>query len=369
MTKILITRPAVDDPGGVTNYYTALEKYFSIGVTYFIIGRRTAMMGPVSNFFRLIKDYIYYIKEVGRGSYDLVHINPSLNMKGIIRDGVFILLGRFFRKKVIVFFRGWDSRFERVLEKYLLWLFYAVYDNADAFILLGDDFKRTMQKWGFRQPMYIETTVISDDTLRPFDVRNAIKKRSEGRRFKVLFLARLVREKGMYEAVDSVSLLQKKYDNIDLIIAGDGKDLEEIKEYVKMKNISNVFFPGYVVGAAKINLYEEASVYFLPTYYQEGMPNSVVEAMAFGLPVVTRPVGGIKDFFKNGKTGFFTESKDPRAFSDYIEKLYLDKGLRETMSFFNHNYAQERFMASKVAKRLEGIYSDVLQHQDKDRVV
>lgn len=70
----------------------------------------------------------------------------------------------------------------------------------------------------------------------------------------------------------------------------------------------------------KIETFISHDIYCFPTY-GEGMPVSLLEAMAFGFPVVTRPVGGIKDFFENGKHGFLTNSKDPEIFAELIEKF------------------------------------------------
>lgn len=90
------------------------------------------------------------------------------------------------------------------------------------------------------------------------------------------------------------------------------------------------------------------------------MPSSVLEAMAFGLPVITRPVGGLKDFFEDGKMGFITESKAPEAFADLMEKLITDCDDRKKIARYNQRYAREHFMASKVAKRIENIYREIL---------
>ena len=129
---------------------------------------------------------------------------------------------------------------------------------------------------------------------------------------------------------------------------------------MRTQNISPVTFTGYVRGGAKKSLFEESHVYCFPTYYGEGNPVSVLESMAFGLPVITRPVGGIADFFEPGKHGFITESKDPTVIASYIEKLYLDRELYKNISLYNYQYAKERFWASKVTERLEKIYADVL---------
>ena len=112
-------------------------------------------------------------------------------------------------------------------------------------------------------------------------------------------------------------------------------------------------------GQEKKELLETANIFCFPSY-GEGMPNVVIEAMAFGLPVVTRRVGGLADFFKDGEHGFFTTSKDPIIFADFIEKLLVNQQLYEEISLNNYQYARSNFLASCAAKRLEEIYRSVL---------
>lgn len=104
-------------------------------------------------------------------------------------------------------------------------------------------------------------------------------------------------------------------------------------------------------------------IYILPTYHGEGMPHSLLEAMGFGLPVITRPVGGVIDFFEHGKMGYITESKDPAVLAELIENLIEDAELRREMAIYNFKYAQQRFLSSEVVKRLERIYKDTMNEQ------
>jgi glycosyltransferase involved in cell wall biosynthesis len=116
---------------------------------------------------------------------------------------------------------------------------------------------------------------------------------------------------------------------------------------------------GYVVGQEKYRLLESSHILCFPTY-SEGFPNTIVEAMAFGIPVVTRPVGGIADFFKNGENGFATDSKDPIVFVNLMEKLLVDEDLYRKISLYNYQYAEENLVASQAASRLEKIYKSIL---------
>ena len=84
------------------------------------------------------------------------------------------------------------------------------------------------------------------------------------------------------------------------------------------------------------------------------------ESMDFELPVITRPFGRIKGFFKDGKMSFITESKKPAVFADFMKKLIIDCNGRKKIAQYNQQYAREHFMSSKVAGRIEEIYRSVL---------
>jgi len=72
-------------------------------------------------------------------------------------------------------------------------------------------------------------------------------------------------------------------------------------------------------------------------------------------------VGGIKDFFEDGKMGFITYSHKPEVFADLIERIIKDRQFRVKVSSYNNQYAKEHFMTSTVVKRLENIYHLVLK--------
>ena len=143
---ILLTHPDLNDPGGVSAYINKIKDKLSVPVFHFVVGKRPSR----ENFLiRLFKDYYLFIKNVKNSQIKIVHVNPSLKPKSFFRDGIFVLLAKFFRKKVIVFFHGWDATFEKQIERRYLWVFKFLYGKSDAFIVLANDFKNKLEFWGF----------------------------------------------------------------------------------------------------------------------------------------------------------------------------------------------------------------------------
>jgi glycosyltransferase involved in cell wall biosynthesis len=359
--KVLILHPDFADPGGVSSYYRKLKGNYAFPVEHYITGRRPGENGRLAQAVRLIQDYAKFLLKVGSGNHDIVHVNPSLDPRSFLRDGVFVILARLFNKKTVAFFHGWDDAFAEKITDDGARRFKYLYGNADAIVVLAEKFKKKLESWGCKQPIYREVIVMDDDVFNGFDIERGIEDRLKSEKWRILFLSRVVREKGIYETIEAVSMLAGKYPQIELVVAGDGKELENVKSFVKEKAAPNIIFAGYVTGEDKYRLLKSSHVFFFPTYYGEGFPNTIVEAMTFGLPVVTRPVGGIADFFRNGEHGFATESKDPAVFAAILEDLLKDRQLYRRISLFNRQYAKENLLASQAALRLEKVYETVLE--------
>lgn len=358
MYKVLVLCPSFDTPGGVATYYSLFNKYFisdKIMIEYYFVGRKSEISGLGDRVVNSMIDLLSLCRTIPK--HDLVHLNPSLDPKAIIRDGVYHFIAkRIYGKKTIVFFHGWEIPFEKFINKGFGRIFRLLF-NFDFAIVLANSFKQKLISWGYKDDsIEVETTAIDDDLLNGFSIENRIKELELRKQMRLLFLARIEKEKGILETIEAFQRLSGRYPSLQLAIAGDGPFMDETRKFVNRIGLKEkVVFLGYVRGEEKKSIFLHSDVYILPTY-REGMPISVLEAMAFGLPVVTRPVGGLKDIFINGEHGFLTGSKNPEVIASLIEKIILDKELREKMSITVHKYAKERFMAAEVAKRLEDIY-------------
>lgn len=353
--SIVVTAPVLDRSGGVAAYYATLKEHLQTQVHFCPAGSRADREPLIVAGARLLSDYGRFCRMAGASRCDLVHLNPSLGPKSLLRDGLSLLIAKVLGKKVLVFLRGWDGACESSIRNRHLSLFRRVYFKADAFIVLASQFQSVLREFGYDKPIYVETTVVPDEVFSRARIKLAHPK-LDSTGTNILFLSRIEEGKGIYEAIDAFRLLREKCPFATLTVAGDGAELENARTYVRTEALDGVRFLGWITGEQKHQAFSDADVYLFPTRWGEGMPNSVLEAMAYGLPVITRPVGGLVDFFEPGKMGYLTDSSDPRVLASLLERLARDPNLRQEIARYNHAFAGSNFAASVVARRLAEIY-------------
>ena len=340
--KILIPLPNKVYKGGICSYWSAMfesfKKFSDIEFKVIKIGNRGKnIFGPPLDqwrFHRAITEDI-----------DLAILNPSVLNRAFFREG--LLAKQLISKEVpfIVFFHGWDIEFEKRVDNYYREFFLNSFGHAKKIITLSPEARDTIIEWGYRDEVIVETTVVDSSLLKDF----SLEKKRKSRKIKILFLARMEVEKGVFELIEAFQILYKEFNNLELILAGNGTAYERVKEYVQ--DIEAIKMVGHIEGEEKANLFRESDIYSLPSY-SEGLPVSILEAMAFGLPIVTTSVGGLKHFFKENKMGYTTTPKDSRDLTEVLRLLILDKSKMVEMGRFNFDYAQKYLMSDTLSKRL-----------------
>lgn len=341
--KIVINTPSIlESRGGVANHFKGLKSYWKEDVSYNIIGDRNGIPGFIVLPFDLMKSLIKYLFN----KPEIVVLNPSLGKTALKRDALFLRIAKLFKIKVIVIFHGWNKNIEKLITENPKW-FLRNYEDVDKFLVLANEFKCKMQEWGINKPIALTTTKVDDELLSNFKIES--KKHGHN----ILFLARVEENKGILTTIKAFSIVKNKFPHVKLTVAGDGNALEKAKELVKEKLISDVVFTGKISGKELKSVFSKNSIYILPTTHGEGMPTSILEAMAFGLSIITRPVGGVKDFFEIQKMGYLVNNLDPKFYADIMIDLLSSQNKLNEIGNFNYYYAKKYFLASSVAASLE----------------
>lgn len=357
--EALVVCPDASMPGGVANYYNTLLPYLEVQHRRVSVGRRLVHEGPARSVTRLVQDYIALMYLLAHSNANTVILNPSLSWKAFIREGINLLISKAKGKRVVVLVHGWEPTFEKALASYLHVLVRYVYAKADAFIVLSLAFKESLLNMGIQAPIFVETTVVDDSVFDVSKTRGNCTDIAD-RRIRLLFLSRMDRGKGLDETIEAYRIVKKKYPEVILTLAGDGPELTRIKSDITEKGLKDIEVLGHVTGDDRTAAFRKSDIYLFPTTYGEGMPTTVLEAMAFGLPVITRPVGGVCDFFENEKMGFLTADKDPTVIAGLVERLIVNPSLRKEICSYNIEFAYRYFRASAVARRIEQILQDAV---------
>lgn len=176
--------------------------------------------------------------------------------------------------------------------------------------------------------------------------------------FRILFVGRLSAQKNLSILLRAMAcLLHGATKRISLDIVGDGPARQGLERKAhELRLHDRVVWHGWHSKEEVAVLYRRADCFVNPSLY-EGMPNTVLEAMASGLPVVASNVGGNDELVTSGTTGFLFDLLQPDALREQLAMLMNDRVLRQTMGRHAREIALSKFSWKSVAERYVSLFS------------
>ncbi|MGQ0749534.1 MAG: glycosyltransferase family 4 protein [Betaproteobacteria bacterium] len=295
-----------------------------------------------------------------RNSPAVVHVNVSLNYKAFWRDALYVAVGKMLGRKIVYQIHGGsvDQFCGRPLMRSICRVMFRLTDSV--VVISTVQLERFASLFQARRVMLIANAV----DLREFDgavLPDRSARTADGLR--VLYLARLVREKGIFELIDAMSALRHDpaLTGVTLTIAGSGPAYQDVVQRVTALGLDGqVQVVGPVQGESKARLLREADVFILPSYH-EGLPYSVLESLACGIPVVATRVGGIPDLIDNGVHGLLIEPRSAQAIVQAVTKLACDRALLKQMSGACLLRARERYGLDRLSREFDALYRTLIE--------
>jgi glycosyltransferase involved in cell wall biosynthesis len=170
----------------------------------------------------------------------------------------------------------------------------------------------------------------------------------------VLFAGRISREKGVGNLIEGAARLK----SIRFVIAGEGPQLADYRDYVTRSGLSNVEFVGYAQGGTLERLLEGCSCVVVPSRSYENLPLSILEAFARGKPVVASDCGGIPELVKDGVTGYVFRPDDPVSLAEAIAELTSEESHRAEMGRHARDLAGTDYSPGFHYEKLLKIYEE-----------
>jgi glycosyltransferase involved in cell wall biosynthesis len=180
--------------------------------------------------------------------------------------------------------------------------------------------------------------------------------------FSLLFVGRLVEQKNLKAVLGAIARLRPRLRGpLSLQVVGDGPLRGELERLAQFLDVSElVTWHGWLNKARLLRLYQDADCFVNPSLY-EGMPNTVLEAMACGLPVIASRIGGNDDLVVDGVTGFLFDLANEPTFDERLAILLGDRALAVRFGQAGRERVLERFSWRSVAQR----YVEILRAHGK----
>ena len=283
--------------------------------------------------------------------YDLVHIHLS-EPSSLLRKLPFFLLCKLYGKKVILHFHSYSP--DTTIAGRFHSLYYCVFNLADKVIVLSVSWK----KWIKECFDLDENVVVIYNPCIPVPISLEIKENLDRGKF-VLYAGTICQRKGYGDLIKAFSMIAYKYPDWKVVFAGNG-EIEVGKSLAKKMQISSqVEFVGWVTGKSKENLFSRASIFCLPSY-AEGFSVAVLDACAYGIPIVTTRVGGMPDIIQDGVNGMLFEAGDVSYLASLIEKLIVSPNIRNQLAEQSLELAKNVFSLKRIDEEIQRLYQSLL---------
>ena len=139
---------------------------------------------------------------------------------------------------------------------------------------------------------------IDENAYNNFKNKHYLKKNPN--KIVITFAGRIIKEKGIIELLEAYKKITKKYDNIELYIAGDGPILEQLKKDYQHKN---VHFEGKLTYNEVMSLYNDTDIFVHPSMFPEGLPTVILEAGIMKCAIIATDRGGTIEVINDEKYG------------------------------------------------------------------
>lgn len=276
----------------------------------------------------------------------IVHIHTA-SYNSFKRSAWYVKMGKLMGRKVILHIHG--GGFKEYYATNPQWIT-SVLDKCDVIITLSVSWKQFYQSITCCPHIFIVENIISPPVLKQ------VGKSDD--RFHLLFLGLVDRQKGIFDLLETVHEYIEVFRNKLVLHIGGNGQIYILREMIAQYELNDIVtYEGFVSGARKTDLLLGCDAFILPSY-TEGLPVSILEAMSYGKPILSTPVGGIPEVVEQNVNGILFQPGDKKAMIEAIELIMNDEKKRTDMGQKSHE-RMKPFLPENVERQLDSIYRKI----------
>jgi glycosyltransferase involved in cell wall biosynthesis len=363
----LLLGPRRDALSGVSTHLSLLlnsRLAEEFALIHFEVGSEGRNEGALGRLARLIVSPLRLAAAVLAHRAAIVHLNTALTVRAYWRDLAYAIVARLCGATVLYQVHGGPLPQEFCRGYRLLMAFVrATLRLADAIVAMSASEADAFRRFVGSIPVFAFPNGI-DCTPYATLVRAGS---SPSVPLRLLYIGRLVREKGLYELLQGLALARRQGVAAELVIAGAGPEEAGLQQAAAAHGLEGVSFLGPVRGVAKMTLLERADAFVLPSY-AEGLPYALLESMAAGVPVIATRVGGIPELVADGSNGLLVEPQAAQAIAVAIRTLACDREALARMSAASRATIAARYSIGRLAAEFCRVYADLCARATSRRI-
>ncbi len=294
---------------------------------------------------------------------DVIYFNSRLEVIAGIRDFITISLFKAFYRQPVIFIiksHGSDIEvFERknpLISKVVLPF---LKKNVSAWLFLSTEEQNTIINAGYlpAHKVFVTKNIVRNAQFKTDDNFKSQYKIPADHKV-LLFVGRIIKQKGVYEVINAFQKIKELY-RTTLIIVGDGPELEPIKQLTHSLGLSkHVIFTGFIPEQDVIPFYANSNVLIFPTYFPEGFPMALFNAVAAGMCVVTTPTRAAVDYLAEPQNCLWVEPENSTQLSNKVNNLLQAQTIMGNMKANNiikGNLFSKQKVCAELAETLQKI--------------
>ena len=322
---------------------------------------RSSHYGDLANF---LSPLYLIIPLLNQQPYDIVQCHYGRNgLKAILLKDLGVIDG-----KIVITFHGYDI--SRYLQIHGEDIYDYLFERADLLQPISKHWYKKLISLGCdpkKIGMEVHHMGIDCDKFVPLQIQ-ADNSEKDSKEVAVIGIARLVEKKGLCYGVQAVAQLLSKHPHLELSyqIIGDGILRKELEEQIKQLNVTKqIKLLGWKKQQEVQFIISKADIILAPSITSkegdcEGIPVSLMEAMAQGIPVISTYHSGIPELVENGVTGYLVKEKEVSELTDKLEHLANNPSLRQKMGVAGRAKVLEEYNIKLLCDRLVKTYQQLL---------
>lgn len=357
--KIVVFGPSLDALSGVSTHVRMLlasDLPRDFELLHFQVGSEGRRENAVRKLMRFTLSPFHLALFLIRTGAEVVHINASLDPKSYWRDLAYSIVAKLLGRRVVNqihggampqdFFRG---------NAFLTWVLRRFLVSSDVVTVLSSAELLAYQAFDARMNIHLVPNAID-----PAGLADQTRSYNTNRPLKLVYVGRLVRTKGLFEVIGALTELKRVGREFELSIAGGGPDQCELMAASENAGLDDrVQFLGSVFGEKKRQLWLDSDIFVFPSH-MEGLPYSLLEAMAAGCVPITTPVAAIPDVMRDGEHGVLVPVKDAGALAIAVATLDDDRESLIRMAEAARRRVLEQYTVTRLAADFRKLYDGCL---------